>query len=115
MPNNARRRTDARYRLGRNGPLYEAARAACFARETHCFKCGEYVDQTIPYRDPVTGKVNIWARHFGHTDELDRPYTNPLDGHLEHAHCNTSAGATYGNRKRAGTLGPTTDTSYDWS
>lgn len=121
MPNPQRRRTDPRYRAGRSGAAYEAAKAACFARETQCAAAvclsptGRTVDKGLPHINPRTGKVNPWSKTFGHADELDKPTTNPLHGHLEHHRCNVSSGAAYGNRKRAGTLPPRVDASHDWT
>lgn len=118
MPN-PKRRSERRYAQGRSGPAFERAKAAVYERETHCHAevclcpTGRYVDKALPYRDPVTGRINRWSKSFGHTRELDRATTNPLDGHLEHLGCNTSSGAAYGNRKRAGSLNGV-DTSYDW-
>ncbi len=94
-----RRSVDLNYSRGRRGRPFERAKAHCFATETHCRKCGELVDKSLPYRDPVTGKVNRWSKSFGHSDELDAG-GNPYVGNLEHLHCNTSAGAKYGNAKR---------------
>jgi hypothetical protein len=93
-------REDARYRRGRSGRPYERAKARVFATETHCARCGRWVDKALPHRDPVTGRVNIWSKTFGHTTELDAG-GHPLHGHLEHLHCNVVAGAEYGNAKRA--------------
>ena len=78
----------------------EKAKAECYRIETHCRKCGREVDKSLPYKDPQTGRVNRWAKSFGHATELDAG-GHPYRGHLEHVHCNSSAGATYGNKKRA--------------
>lgn len=106
-----RRSRDINYSRGRRGRPYERVKARCFATETHCRKCGRPVDKTLPYRDPITGRVNIWSKTFGHSEELDAG-GHPYRGNLEHLHCNSSAGARYGNRKRASRQ---VDTSYDWS
>lgn len=69
---------------------------------------------TLPYRDPHTGKVNNMSKSYGHGLELDAG-GHAYSGHLEHLHCNTSAGATYVNNKRAGTPASTElRTSGDW-
>lgn len=109
-----RRSGDLNYSRGRRGRPYQRARERCFATETHCRRCGREVDKTLPHRDPITGRVNIWSKTFGHADELDAG-GNPYIGHLEHLHCNSSAGGAYGARKRAAQAGPPLDTSYDWS
>ena len=107
-----RRRRDLNYSRGRGGRPLERAKARVYATETHCFRCNRPVDMTLPYRDPVTGRVNRWAKSYDHPIELDRN-ADPYSGHLAHIHCNLSAGASYGNRKRAKSAG--TDTSHDWS
>lgn len=92
-------RESLNYRRGRSGRPYERAKAHCYATETHCRKCGDPVDMELPYRDPLTGKVNKMSKSYGHTIELDAN-GHPYDGHLEHLSCNSSAGARYGNAKR---------------
>lgn len=94
-------REDARYRRGRSGRPLERAKARVYATETHCWRCGRWVDKTLPYRDPITGRVNTMSKSFGHVDELDIESTEPLNGHLEHLDCNVRAGAAYGNAKRS--------------
>lgn len=109
-------RDSLHYRRGRSGRPLERAKARVYANETHCCRCGREVDKTLPYRDPVTGKVNIWSKSFEHLTELDAG-GDPYDGHLAHLHCNTSLGARYGNAKR-GTEAPAhraLRTSEDWS
>ena len=93
------REDDMNYRRGRGGKPFLRAKAECYAHETHCWICGEYVDQSIPYKDPVTGKVNVWSKTFDHTTELDRG-GHAYAGHLSHWRCNSSKGAKYGNAKR---------------
>lgn len=94
-------RESLNYRRGRSGRPFRRAKERCYATETHCRKCGRPVDKALPYRDPVTGKVNNMSKSYGHETELDAG-GNPYVGHLEHLHCNTSAGAKYGNSKRSG-------------
>lgn len=93
-------REDINYRRGRSGRPYERAKAHCFATETHCRRCGKRVDMSLPYRDPVTGKVNRMYKSFGHLEELDAG-GHPYQGRLEHLSCNAAAGARYVNAKRA--------------
>lgn len=88
------------YRRGRSGRPLQRAKERVYAEETHCCRCGELVDKALPYRDPLTGRVNPMAKSFDHLAELDRELGNPYDGHLAHLACNSSAGATYGNEKR---------------
>lgn len=110
-------REDLNYRRGRGGRPFERLKAHVYATETHCRKCGKPVDLTLPHRDPYTGKVNIWSKTIGHPTELDAG-GHPYEGHLEHWHCNTSAGATYGNKKRGrirhGGEQPGLESSPDW-
>lgn len=108
-------RENLNYRRGRSGRPYERAKAHCFATETHCRRCGKVVDKTLPYKNPVTGKVNRMSKSFGHIDELDAG-GHPYHGRLEHLHCNSSAGARYGNakRRRARTSSDEIISSPDW-
>lgn len=103
------------YRRGRGGRPLEREKARVYATETRCRKCGHPVDMSLPYRDPVTGKVNRLSKSYGHETELDAD-GHPYRGHLEHLRCNVSAGATYGNRKRGRRNNPTTgtDRSRNW-
>lgn len=94
-------REDLNYRRGRSGRPLRREKARVYASETHCRKCGKFVDKTLPYRDPRTGLINRWSKSYGHATELDAG-GHPYDGHLEHLTCNTSAGAKYGNAKRSG-------------
>ena len=65
---------------------------------TPCARCGQPIDYTQTGNHPQ-------APNLGHIIEIDRGI-NPYDEtnmQLEHARCNASAGATYGNRKRRNT------------
>jgi|GEM_PF-2205904 len=107
-------RESLNYRRGRSGRPFEREKARCYATETICRKCGLPVDMTLPYKDPVTGKVNNMSKSYGHTIELDAN-GHPYVGHLEHLHCNTKAGAEYGNAKHGrGKQAPPLRTSPDW-
>ncbi len=81
---------------GRRGPIWDALRALVFAEETHCWLCGERVDQTIPAPDR-------WSRSVDHVIPVDlRPdlIYRRSNVRLAHRGCNSSAGATYGNHIR---------------
>lgn len=107
-------RENLNYRRGRSGRPFEREKARCYATETICRKCGRPVDMTLPYKDPVTGKVNNMSKSYGHTTELDAG-GHPYVGNLEHLHCNTKAGAEYGNAKHGrGKHAPPLRTSPDW-
>ncbi|MEP6477837.1 MAG: hypothetical protein ABJB03_00470 [Rhodoglobus sp.] len=103
-----RRSLDINYSRGRRGRPFEREKARCYAVETHCRKCGKRVDKALPYKNPVTGKVNVWSKSYGHSTELDAG-GHPYVGHIEHLHCNTSAGARYGNAKRSRRIIPRTE------
>lgn len=114
-----RRSWDLNYSRGRRGRPWRRYREHVLATETHCRRCGRLVDKTLPYRDPFTGKVNRWYATVGHQHELDAG-GHPYQGGLEHLRCNSSAGATYVNRKRGHTSTrrqetPGVDTSADWT
>jgi hypothetical protein len=95
-------REDLNYRRGRSGRPLERLKRQIYATETHCRRCGKEVDLTLPYTDPVTGKVNKWSKTVGHRTELDAG-GEPYDAGLEHLHCNTQAGQQYGQAKRTRT------------
>jgi len=88
------------YRRGRSGRPLERVKDHVYATRTHCCRCGLPVDLSLPYRDPVTGRVNRWSKSIEHLTELDREQGNPYEVDLAHLHCNTSHGARYGNAKR---------------
>lgn len=67
-----------------------------YRRDTHCARCGEYVDQD-KYNDPSSPDYNPrdpMARSCGHIVALDHggaPY-DPSNLQLEHFGCNSKAG-----------------------
>ena len=93
------------YRRGRSGRPLARVKAQVYATETHCVRCGQPVDLDLPYRDPATGKVNLWSKTIEHLDELDNE-SNPYDVHLAHLKCNVTDGALYGAAKQAGKAKP---------
>ena|SRR3990170_4309391 len=93
-------RESLNYRRGRSGRPWERFKAHVYATETHCIICGEPVDMTLPYRDPITGRVNRMSKSVDHTTELDAD-GHPYVGHLAHLAHNASKGARYMNAKRA--------------
>lgn len=71
-------------RRGRSGRPYERLKAKVFAEETHCWVCGDYVDQTLWYQHAL-------ARSLDHVTPLSRG-GHPLDranARLAHKRCNT--------------------------
>lgn len=75
------------YNLGRMGPRWEAAQAIVFRSHTHCWRCGRYVDQSLPPTDRM-------SRTVGHIVALvDGGPPLDLDNlALEHRACNSRAG-----------------------
>jgi hypothetical protein len=101
------------YRRGRSGRPLEREKRRVYATETICRKCGKPVDMTLPYRDPITRRVNTMSKSYGHGTELDAG-GHPYHGHLEHLSCNSSAGASYGNAKRGRGANEQLKSSPDW-
>lgn len=107
-------RESLNYRRGRSGRPFERLKKRVYATETHCVICRRPVDMSLPYRDPVTGKVNTMAKSIEHGTELDAG-GHPYDGHLAHLGCNSRKGAEYRNAKHS--TEPTSQeltTSPDW-
>lgn len=66
-----------------------------YARDTHCCRCGQIVDKTIPYRDPYTDSVNMNSKSVDHLiARVRRPdlAEDPANLALAHLGCNLSAG-----------------------
>lgn len=102
----------ARHR-GRQGSQWARLKANVYARREPCCRCGQPIDYTLPYRDRVTGEVDLNSKSVDH---YPHPYsTHPhlaMDpGNLQAAHlgCNIKA--------QANLNGATTDLgepSEDW-
>lgn len=75
------------YNLGRMGPRWLEAQAIVFRTQTHCWRCGKLVDQTLPPTDRL-------SRTVGHIVALvDGGPPCDLDNlRLEHRACNSRAG-----------------------
>lgn len=73
--------------LGRMGARWDAAQAVVFRTQTHCWRCGRYVDQELPDTDRM-------SRTVGHIKALeDGGPPLELDNlRLEHRACNSRAG-----------------------
>lgn len=91
-------RESLNYRRGRSGRPFERLKKRVYATETICVICEKPVDKSLPYRDPVTGKVNRMSKSIEHGTELDAD-GHPYDGHLAHLRCNSIKGAQYRNAK----------------
>lgn len=81
------------YNLGRMGPRWEEAKAIVYRTQSHCWRCGLYVDQSLPRTDRM-------SRTVGHVVALadgGAPYA--LENlRLEHRACNSKAGRAMQNR-----------------
>jgi 5-methylcytosine-specific restriction endonuclease McrA len=75
------------YNLGRMGPRWREAQAIVFSTQTHCWRCGSYVDQELPPTDRMSRTVG----HIVALADGGAPYA--LDNlRLEHRSCNSRAG-----------------------
>lgn len=81
---------------GRAGPQWKALEKQVLAEETHCGRCGNPVDHTLPRR-------SRWGATIGHIIEIDRaPHLiyDRSNVRLEHWICNIRAGGKYGRNKQ---------------
>ncbi|MEV0237584.1 HNH endonuclease [Nonomuraea sp. NPDC050786] len=81
--------------LGRKGARWEEVKRLVFATQTHCWRCGRYVDQSLPPNDRM-------SRTVGHVVALaDGGRPLDLDNlRLEHRSCNSKAGRAMQARLR---------------
>jgi hypothetical protein len=88
---------------GRSTAVYRRYRAQVLAdpMETRCIICGGWVDKTIPYRDPFTGKVNLMSPSLEHTKALIEGGGLLQSGRMSHLGCNLKSGARLGHKARA--------------
>lgn len=79
----------------RSARAYQQARAELLAdpSQTRCVICGGWVDKSLPYRDPVTGKVDGRSASAEHVIPLSHggPLLHGLS--LSHLACNVSQGS----------------------
>ena len=70
-----------------SGRPYRRTQAQVFAEETHCWLCGEWVDQRLPHNNPK-------ARSLDHVTPLARGGhpTNRANARLAHRDCNSERG-----------------------
>ncbi|QTD96983.1 HNH endonuclease [Streptomyces cyanogenus] len=71
------------YSKGRSGTAWAAMRARVFAEESHCWICGQWVDQALPRTHPMSRTVDhiVQLSHGG--APLDR-----ANCRLAHRRCN---------------------------
>jgi 5-methylcytosine-specific restriction endonuclease McrA len=94
---------------GRSGGRMRALQKQIRATETHCYRCGQPIDWTIPYRDQH-GNLNDMAGSVEHKQPLSKyPHLAEDPGNLgaSHSLCNRAAGNNE-NRPAMGVL------TQDW-
>jgi len=79
---------------GRTGRPWLRARARIIAQGLPCWICGHPIDYTLPYRNPLTGRINRWSVTIDHLTPLSmggpaRDLNNLAAAHL---HCNLRRG-----------------------
>lgn len=84
---------------GRRGRPWRTAQAEVYATETHCWLCGRWVDQELPWRHPLSRSVD----HVVPLSEGGHP-TARWNLRLAHRRCNVRRGA---GRHRCPQLGRT--------
>lgn len=72
--------------VGRSGRRYRSLKAQIRATETHCFRCGQPIDWSIPYRD-AEGNVNLASGSVEHKQTRS--------GHLDLAEDRGNLGASH--------------------
>jgi hypothetical protein len=74
---------------GRKGRPFHRAQQQCFREETHCYLCGNYVDQTIPnYRSSLARSVH----HLIPPDIAPHLANSRSNMRLAHIGCNSRYG-----------------------
>lgn len=79
---------------GRSGHRYRQLRRQVRATQTHCYRCGQPIDWTVPYRDPHTGEVRPDAGTVEHIQPASkRPdlILDPANLAASHRQCNIGA------------------------
>ena len=56
----------------RSGHRYRQLARQVRATETHCYRCGQPIDWSIPYRDPHTGEVRMDAGTVEHINAVSK-------------------------------------------
>jgi len=93
---------------GRKGRPWRRLCARVYAEETHCIRCGRWVDKDLPYRNPRTGQVNRWSKSVDHKRALHlggAPLARDNVG-LAHFGCNSSHGARVGKPNASTSTSP---------
>ncbi|MEU4590055.1 HNH endonuclease [Micromonospora aurantiaca (nom. illeg.)] len=98
---------------GRKGRPWRRLCAQVYATETHCIRCGRYVDQTLPPRTPQSRSVDHKVPLAQGGQPLDRRNVG-----LAHLGCNSRAGAHLrwmrADHTAAPDASPQLTTSEDW-
>jgi hypothetical protein len=92
---------------GRSTAAYRRYRAQVLSDPflTNCCICGGWVDKSLPYRDPVTGKVNPGSPSLEHLVPLCKGGGLFGPAGLSHLSCNQRGGARMsGNASREAAL-----------
>lgn len=85
---------------GRRGRVWNRLKREVYARRAPCCRCHQPINYALPYRDPLTGRVNRDSKsvdHFPHplSTDLGRQLAEDLSNlAAAHLRCNWSAGAT---------------------
>lgn len=74
------------------GKAWEQARTELFRTTDVCWLCGGHVDMDLPYRDPVTNKVNPKSKSLDHVVALVKggSFLDPNNHRLAHVGCNSA-------------------------
>lgn len=79
---------------GRTGRPWLRARARIIAQQRPCWICGHPIDYTLPYRNPLTGRINRWSVTIDHLTPLSLggAPTDPANLAAAHLACNARRG-----------------------
>ena len=76
---------------------YRALKAWVRSEEDTCWLCGKHIDRTIPYRNPITGRVNPQSWSLDHVIPITvAPMLALIRSNVRAAHLSCNSGR--GNR-----------------